>query len=541
MNNPFDLLKLYHVAQLQEDVLTEGTYNNFDFFILDLSEINRRRKQCSKFISDVNKNILPKNNFNYICRLLAFNLKDDLNLIPNPIKRLLNDSDNEILLVHTMSAYFNLVQDNKKSSHDIISDYLNIIQKNNELDSRTPKQALEQLKRNICACSIFPYLNEAAGYTFNGEKITYNWIKENVFNSITDNLMLDIFLTHNKKSLLFQPKYLNEQNVDSEYHHVNRIPSYQYQLEQLNLLIDGCKTSLIPTNSDTDKQKINKLISQYTFEIMTNANYLYLTSIITPILKDKESKAHNEITNYLLDRFYGFISLLSLLPYPRFQYNFLIYFSNEFFKFFKPTRDYYEVSNRNIECLFKIIPEEEKAFREKLSKIIEEIDVKNGSLSEVSIFKAIDDANNILILLLRYSFSLEYYLKTYIELGENKREELVKTIQADLLHEIAHINNIFLFESNHEHILPSVFCDFMEANNDHYHFDKKHFFDVIPKPNNANNKPSSDNRPEYQNKFALYMSNNFALTFPAISSKFHAAESIFSEGAFFLKRYNLPQ
>lgn len=31
MNNPFDLLKLYHVAQLQEDVLTEGTYNNFDF------------------------------------------------------------------------------------------------------------------------------------------------------------------------------------------------------------------------------------------------------------------------------------------------------------------------------------------------------------------------------------------------------------------------------------------------------------------------------------------------------------------------------
>lgn len=541
MNNPFDLLKLYHVAQLQEDVLTEGTYNNFDFFILDLSEINRRRKQCSKFISDVNKNILPKNNFNYICRLLAFNLKDDLNLIPNPIKRLLNDSDNEILLVHTMSAYFNLVQDNKKSSHDIISDYLNIIQKNNELDSRTPKQALEQLKRNICACSIFPYLNEAAGYTFNGEKITYNWIKENVFNSITDNLMLDIFLTHNKKSLLFQPKYLNEQNVDSEYHHVNRIPSYQYQLEQLNLLIDGCKTSLIPTNSDTDKQKINKLISQYTFEIMTNANYLYLTSIITPILKDKESKAHNEITNYLLDRFYGFISLLSLLPYPRLQYNFLIYFSNEFFKFFKPTRDYYEVSNRNIECLFKIIPEEEKAFREKLSKIIEEIDVKNGSLSEVSIFKAIDDANNILILLLRYSFSLEYYLKTYIELGENKREELVKTIQADLLHEIAHINNIFLFESNHEHILPSVFCDFMESNNDHYHFDKKHFFDVIPKPNNANNKPSSDNRPEYQNKFALYMSNNFALTFPAISSKFHAAESIFSEGAFFLKRYNLPQ
>ncbi len=336
--------------------------------------------------------------------------------------------------------------------------------------------------------------------------------------------------------MLFQPKYLNEQNVDSEYHHVNRIPSYQYQLEQLNLLIDGCKTSLIPTNSDTDKQKINKLISQYTFEIMTNANYLYLTSIITPILKDKESKAHNEITNYLLDRFYGFISLLSLLPYPRLQYNFLIYFSNEFFKFFKPTRDYYEVSHENIACLFKIIPEEEKAFREKLCNIIEEIDANNGSLSEVSIFKAIDDANNILILLLRYSFSLECYLKTYIELGKNKREELVKTIQADLLYQIAHINNIFLFESNHEHILPSVFCEFMEANEDHYHFDKDHFFDTIP-----NNNQSSDNRPEYQNKFALYMSNNFALAFPAIGSKFHAAESIFSTGEIFLKRYNLPQ
>ena len=42
MNNPFDLLKLYHVAQLQEDVLTEGTYNNFDFFILYL---------CSKLIN----------------------------------------------------------------------------------------------------------------------------------------------------------------------------------------------------------------------------------------------------------------------------------------------------------------------------------------------------------------------------------------------------------------------------------------------------------------------------------------------------------
>ena len=76
----------------------------------------------------------------------------------------------------------------------------------------------------------------------------------------------------------------------------------------------------------------------------------------------------------------------------------------------------------------------------------------------------------------------------------------------------------------------------MEANDDHYHFDKDHFFDIIP-----NIKRSSNNRPEYQNKFALYMSNNFALTFPAISSKFHAAESIFSEGAFFLKRYNLPQ
>lgn len=79
----------------------------------------------------------------------------------------------------------------------------------------------------------------------------------------------------------------------------------------------------------------------------------------------------------------------------------------------------------------------------------------------------------------------------------------------------------------------------MEASNDHDHFDKKHFFDVIPKPNNANNKPSSDNPPEYQNKFALSMSNNFARTFPAIGTKFHAAESIFSTGENFIERYHL--
>ncbi len=550
MNNPFDLLKLYNIAQLQEQILTEGTNDNFDFSTL-LSENDNIRKNSSKtstimiLLLNIIKSSVGNNDFKKICVYLVSFLKKALILdekflsLPASLKPIIVDSDNEIILVHMISAYFNLAQGNKKTSRAIISDYLKIIQNNNEQDSRTPKEALEQLKRNISACSIFPYLNEAAGYTSTNKKITANWIERNLFNSITDNLMLDIFLTHNKKSLPFQAKYLNEQDVDPKYKHVNRIHSYQYQLEQLNLLLDGCKVSLIATNSDSNKQKINKLISQYTFEIMTNANYLYLTSIITSIIKPKESKTHNEITNYLSNKFYGFISLLSLLPYPRLQCSLLTYFHDKYFKFFKPLICYYEVYNKNIQYLFEVMSEEEIEFREKVCKIIEEINTKNSSLEDVSIFKAIDDANNIIILLLRYSLSLEEYLQAYIELEKNKSEEFFKTIQGYLLNELARRNDIFLYESNHEHILPSVFYEFMEANNDHYHFDKKHFFDVIPKPNNANNKPSSDNRPEYQNKFALYMSNNFALTFPAIGTKFHAAESIFSTGENFIERYNL--
>lgn len=548
MNNPFDLLKLYHVAQLQEDVLTEGTYNNFDFSTL-LSENDNIRKYSSTrstamiILLKTIKSSIESNDFKKLCEYLVFSLKETLILnekllsLPDSLKHIIVDSDNEIILVHMMSAYFNLAQDNKRSSRTIISDYLKIVQNINEQDSRTPKEALEQLKRNISACSIFPYLNEAAGYTAKNEKITANWIERNLFNSITDNLMLDIFLTHNKKSLPFQAKYLNEQDVDLKYKHVNRIHSYQYQLEQLNLLLDGCKVSLIATNSDTNEQKINKLISQYTFEIMTNANYLYLTSIMAPILKNKESKAHNEITNYLLDRFYVFISLLSLLPYPRLQRSLLTDFFDKHFKFLQPIRDYYEVHDKNIEDLFKAIPKKEIDFREMICKIIEEINTKNSSLEDVSIFKAIDDANNIIILLLRYSLLLEECLQTYIELEKNKSEEFFKTIQGYLLHELARHNDIFLYESNHEHILPSVFYEYMEANNNH--FDKKHFFDILPKPNNAHNKSTSDNRPEYQNIFARYMSNNFALTFPAISAKFRTAESIFLQGEIFINRYNL--
>ena len=550
MNNPFDLLKLYHVAQLQEHLLTEDTNNNFDFSTL-LSENDNIRKYSSTrstatIISlKTIKNSIESNDFKKLCEYLVLFLKENLILdekllsLPDSLKTIIVDSDNEIILVHMMSAYFNLAQDNKRSSRTIISDYLKIVQNINEQDSRTPKEALEQLKRNISACSIFPYLNEAAGYTAKNEKITANWIERNLFNSITDNLMLDIFLTHNKKSLPFQAKYLNEQDVDLKYKHVNRIHSYQYQLEQLNLLLDGCKVSLIATNSDTNEQKINKLISQYTFEIMTNANYLYLTSIMAPILKNKESKAHNEITNYLLDRFYVFISLLSLLPYPRLQRSLLTYFFDKHFKFFKPIINYYEVHDKNTEDLFKTISKKEIDFREMICKIIEEINTKNSSLEDVSIFKAIDDANNIIIPLLRYSLLLEEYLQTYIELEKNKSEEFFKTIQGYLLHELARHNDIFLYESNHEHILPSVFYEFMEANNNHYHFDKKHFFDILPKPNNAHNKSTSDNRPEYQNIFARHMSNNFALTFPAISAKFRTAESIFLQGEIFINRYNL--
>ena len=308
MNNPFDLLKLYKVAQLQEHLLSNGTNNDFDFSILDLLEINNRQNNLSKqflseiFILNFIKITLSTDNIEAICTYLVSFLKEDLysNLprktlpLLHSIDSLLKDSDKEIILVHMMSAYFYITQGNKKISRNIISDYLNIIQKNNDQDSRTPKEALDQLKRNISACSIFPYLNEAAGYTSEGKKINAKWIEENLFNGITDDLILDIFLTHNKKSLPFQSKYLNEQNGDSKTRHVNRMPHYQYQLEKLNLLLDGCNMSLIVTDRDTYEQKINKLISQYTFEIMTNSNYLYISSIIAPTLKNKKAENHQE-------------------------------------------------------------------------------------------------------------------------------------------------------------------------------------------------------------------------------------------------------
>lgn len=557
MNNPFDLLKLYNIAQLQEQILTEGTNDNFDFSTL-LSENDTIRKNSSKtstimiLLLNIIKSSVGNNDFKKICVYLVSFLKKALILdekflsLPASLKPIIVDSDNEIILVHMISAYFNLAQGNKKTSRAIISDYLKIIQNNNEQDSRTPKEALEQLKRNISACSIFPYLNEAAGYTSTNKKITANWIERNLFNSITDNLMLDIFLTHNKKSLPFQAKYLNEQDVDPKYKHVNRIHSYQYQLEQLNLLLDGCKVSLIATNSDSNKQKINKLISQYTFEIMTNANYLYLTSIITSIIKPKESKTHNEITNYLSNKFYGFISLLSLLPYPRLQRELLIYFSNKYFNFFNPIIDYYEVYCDKKDSFFERISKMPNEFRNIVCDMIKEIDTKNAienvnMLDDISIFKAIDEVNNIILLLLRYSLSLEEYLQTYIEVEKNKSEKFCKAIQDYLLYEIEQSNDIFLYESNHEHILPSVFFEYMKANDDRYHFDKEHFFDTIPEPNDANDSKSSDNRPYYHNQFALKMSNNFALTFPAVATKFRAADAIFKGGETFIERYNLRE
>lgn len=485
MNNPFDLLKLYKVAQLQDKILSEDLNDNIDFSILDLSEIDTIRKhsiQAPPIIPlSTFKYVFLSNYYKYKYSFIKLSTKEYLSLrennllIPYSIKSLLKDSSDEIILVHMMSAYFNLVQDNKKSSHDIISDYLNIIQKNNELDSRTPKQALDQLKRNISACTIFPYLNEAAGYTSKEKKINVTWIEDNLFNGITDNLMLDIFLTHNKKSLPFQLKYLNAQDGDSKTRHVNRMPYYQYQLEKLNLLLDGCKMSLIVTNRDTDEQKINKLISQYTFELMTNSNYLYLTSIILPTLKDKGSKKHNEITDFLLDRFYGCISLLSLLPYPRLQRKLLIYFSNKYFNFFNPIIDYYEVYYDKKDSFFERISKMPNEFRNIVCDMIKEIDTKNAienvnMLDDISIFKAIDEVNNIILLLLRYSLSLEEYLQTYIEVEKNKSEKFCKAIQDYLLYEIEQSNDIFLYESNHEHILPSVFFEHMKANDDRYHF-----------------------------------------------------------------------
>lgn len=554
MNNPFDLLKLYKVAQLQDKILSEDLNDNIDFSILDLLEINNRQNNLSKqflselFILNFIKITLSTDNIEAICTYLVSFLKEDLYsnlprktlLLLHSIESLLKDSDKEIILVHMMSAYFYITQGNKKSSRDIISDYLNIIQKNNDQDSRTPKEALDQLKRNISACSIFPYLNEAAGYTSEGKKINAKWIEENLFNGITDDLILDIFLTHNKKSLPFQSKYLNEQNGDSKTRHVNRMPHYQYQLEKLNLLLDGCNMSLIVTDRDTYEQKINKLISQYTFEIMTNSNYLYISSIIAPTLKVKESKATNKITDYLLDKFYAFLSLLSLLPYPRLQYKLLKHFFDNYFDYFEPIIKYYEIYNMNTRKLLEEIPKEQVEFKNKVLNIIKEIN-KNNSLDKVSIFKAIDEVNNIILLLLRYSLSLEEYLQTYIEVEKNKSEKFCKAIQDYLLYEIEQSNDIFLYESNHEHILPSVFFEHMKANDDRYHFDKEHFFDTIPEPNDANNSKSSDNRPYYHNQFALKMSNNFALTFPAVATKFRAADAIFKGGETFIERYNLRE
>lgn len=554
MNNPFDLLKLYKVAQLQDKILSEDLNDNIDFSILDLSEIDTIRKhsiQAPPIIPlSTFKYVFLSNYYKYKYSFIKLSTKEYLSLrennllIPYSIKSLLKDSSDEIILVHMMSAYFNLAH--KKRSRDIISEYLNITQKNNEQDSRTYKEALDQLKRNISACTIFPYLNEAAGYTSKEKKINVTWIEDNLFNGITDNLMLDIFLTHNKKSLPFQLKYLNAQDGDSKTRHVNRMPYYQYQLEKLNLLLDGCKMSLIVTNRDTDEQKINKLISQYTFELMTNSNYLYLTSIILPTLKDKGSKKHNEITDFLLDRFYGCISLLSLLPYPRLQRELLIYFSNKYFNFFNPIIDYHEVYCDEKDSFFERISKMPNEFRNIVCDMIKEIDTKNAienvnMLDDISIFKAIDEVNNIILLLLRYSLSLEEYLQTYIEVEKNKSEKFCKAIQDYLLYEIEQSNDIFLYESNHEHILPSVFFEYMKANDDRYHFDKEHFFDTIPEPNDANNSKSSDNRPYYHNQFALKISNNFALTFPAVATKFRAADAIFKGGETFIERYNLRE
>lgn len=554
MNNPFDLLKLYKVAQLQDKILSEDLNDNIDFSILDLSEIDTIRKhsiQAPPIIPlSTFKYVFLSNYYKYKYSFIKLSTKEYLSLrennllIPYSIKSLLKDSYDEIILVHMMSAYFNLAH--KKRSRDIISEYLNITQKNNEQDSRTYKEALDQLKRNISACTIFPYLNEAAGYTSKEKKINVTWIEDNLFNGITDNLMLDIFLTHNKKSLPFQLKYLNAQDGDSKTGHVYRMPYYQYQLEKLNLLLDGCKMSLIVTNRDTDEQKINKLISQYTFELMTNSNYLYLTSIILPTLKYKGSKKYNEITDFLLDRFYGCISLLSLLPYPRLQRKLLIHFSNKYFNFFNPIIDYYEVYYDKKDSFFERISKMPNEFRNIVCDMIKEIDTKNAienvnMLDDISIFKAIDEVNNIILLLLRYSLSLEEYLQTYIEVEKNKSEKFCKAIQDYLLYEIEQSNDIFLYESNHEHILPSVFFEHMKANDDRYHFDKEHFFDTIPEPNDANNSKSSDNRPYYHNQFALKMSNNFALTFPAVATKFRAADAIFKGGETFIERYNLRE
>ena len=75
-----------------------------------------------------------------------------------------------------------------------------------------------------------------------------------------------------------------------------------------------------------------------------------------PTLKVKESKATNKITDYLLDKFYAFLSLLSLLPYPRLQYKLLKHFFDNYFNYFEPIIKYYEIYNMDTSKLLEEIP-----------------------------------------------------------------------------------------------------------------------------------------------------------------------------------------
>lgn len=61
MNNPFDLLKLYKVAQLQDKILSEDLNDNIDFSILDLSEIDTIRKHSIQAPP-----IIPLSTFKYV-------------------------------------------------------------------------------------------------------------------------------------------------------------------------------------------------------------------------------------------------------------------------------------------------------------------------------------------------------------------------------------------------------------------------------------------------------------------------------------------
>ena len=84
MNNPFDLLKLYKVAQLQDKILSEDLNDNIDFSILDLLEINNRQNNLSKqflseiFILNFIKITLSTDNIEAICTYLVSFLKEDL-------------------------------------------------------------------------------------------------------------------------------------------------------------------------------------------------------------------------------------------------------------------------------------------------------------------------------------------------------------------------------------------------------------------------------------------------------------------------------